>query len=107
MICWFADCKQFLISGEAEEVFFNSANTTLAAVFTNAKFSKSELKRVAKMAIAGMAQAIAPVFTCYDGDILFSVSVGDKKASVMTIGVMAAEVVRLAILDAVKDAEVI
>lgn len=103
----FADCTKFILSGAEDPLFFKPSNTTLAAVFTNAKFTKSELKRVSKMAIAGMARAISPVFTCFDGDILFSISVGDKKASVLTVGTMGAEVVRLAILDAVKNAEVI
>lgn len=103
----FLDCEKYILSGAGETVFFQHKNTTLAAVFTNAKFSKSELRRVAKMGIAGMARAISPIFTCYDGDILFAISLGDKAASVMTVGTVAAEAVRLAILDAVKEAEVI
>ena len=102
----FADCRQFLLTGKGEEVlFFDHTNTTLVAVFTNAKFSKAELKRISKMAIAGLGQAVSPVFTCYDGDILFSISVGELAASVLTVGVLAAEVVRRAILNAVKDAQ--
>jgi L-aminopeptidase/D-esterase-like protein len=104
----FADCKQFLISGQANEILIpRTENTTLAAVFTNAKFTKAELKRIAKMAIAGVAQAISPIFTCYDGDILFAISLGKLQAAVMTVGTMAAEAVRLAILDAVKESVVI
>lgn len=103
----FADCEKYLISGDGEKDLFAHANTTLVAVFTNAAFSKNELKRIAKMGTAGMARAIAPIFTRYDGDILFCVSVGDKTASELTIGTMAAEAVRLAILDAVKNSEVI
>ena len=103
----FGDCMQFLLSGKGEEILFPHANTTLAAIFTNAKFSKSELKRITKMAVAGMARAIAPVFTCYDGDILFSFSIGEKTASAMAVGNMAAEAVRLAIIDAVKETEIV
>lgn len=103
----FADCKRFILAGQAQEIFLTAKNTTLAAVFTNALFSKAELKRVAKMAIAGMAQAISPIFTCYDGDILFAISVGKETAPVLTVGTMAAEAVRLAIVDAVKQSVVI
>jgi len=103
----FAHCEKYLLSGQAEQELFNHANTTLVAVMTNAKFSKGELRRIGKMAVAGMARAISPCFTQYDGDILFCVSVGDKVASELSVGTLAAEAVRLAILNAVKDAEVI
>lgn len=103
----FANCTQFLLQGGGEEMIFSHSNTTLAAIFTNAKFNKSELKRIAKMAISGMSRAISPVFTCYDGDILFAISLGEKEASVLTVGTLAAEAVRLAILDAVKQSKVV
>ncbi len=101
----FADCQRFLLSGHAEEKLFQG-NTTLVAVFTNAKFSKIELKRIAKMAVAGMARAIAPVFTSYDGDLIFCVSLGELNASELTVGVLAAEATQHAIMHAVKNSTV-
>lgn len=103
----FADCEQYLLSGEGEKDLFAHTNTTLVAVFTNAQFTKAELKRIAKMGTAGMARAIAPIFTRFDGDILFCMSVGEHVASELTIGTMAAAAVRSAILNAVKDSEII
>lgn len=103
----FASCEKFLLSGEGEEFLFSHSNTTLVAVFTNAQFTKSELKRIAKMATAGMARVISPIFTRYDGDIVFCISLGDHLASELSVGTLAAEAVRLAILDAVKDSEII
>jgi|SRR5579885_751082 L-aminopeptidase/D-esterase-like protein len=103
----FADCEQYLLSGRAETDLFSHTHTTLAAVFTNAKFTKEELKRISKMAIAGMARAISPIFTRFDGDILFCISTGDFVASELTIGTMAAEAVRLSILDSIKVSELI
>jgi L-aminopeptidase/D-esterase-like protein len=82
-------------------------NSTLAVVFTNAKFSKDALKRIGKMAIAGIARTISPVFTRYDGDILFCVSLGEEQASELTIGGMAVHAIKLAIWDAVKHSGVI
>ena len=99
----FANSEAYLLSGRAEKDLFAYTNTTLALVVTNAKFSKDELKRVGKMAIAGMARAIYPVFTRFDGDTIFCISVGDKIASELTVGALAAETVRLAILNAVKE----
>jgi L-aminopeptidase/D-esterase-like protein len=85
----------------------SGANTTLVAVFTNALLSDKELKSVAKMASSGMAQAIAPCFTPYDGDIVFTVSLGKLKADIMTVGMLAAESTRKAIINAVEGSKVL
>lgn len=98
----FADCQQFLLSGHTDQPV-TEINTTLVAVFTNAAFSKIELQRIAKMAVAGFARAISPIFTQYDGDIVFCVSMGDHDASELMVGALAAEVVRGAIVNAVKE----
>lgn len=101
----FVDCEKFLLSGEAEADLFANSNTTLAAVFTNAVFDKDECKRIAKMAAAGMARAVSPVFTRFDGDIVFCMSTGKVSASELTVGAMAAEAVRQAIINAVQESE--
>ncbi len=102
----FADCQQVLLDGRHIENI-PSANTTLVAIFTDAVFSKSELRRIAKMAVAGIARAIAPVFTCYDGDLVFAVSTGNKSASELALGTVAAEMTRQSIVAAIKDSVVI
>lgn len=103
----FANCERYLLSGHAEEDLFHLNNSTLVVVVTNGAYEKAELKRIGKMAVSGMARAISPVFTRFDGDILFCVSSGEVKASELTTGTLAAEAVRLAILDAVKNSEII
>ena len=52
------------------------ANTTLAVVATSLDISATELKRIALAAHDGMARAIRPVHTLFDGDIVFAVSTG-------------------------------
>ncbi len=52
------------------------ANTTLCAIATDATLTQAQCKRVAVMATAGMARAIVPVFTSFDGDIVFSLATG-------------------------------
>lgn len=103
----FGDCEKFLLNGGRHEELVPQANTTLVAVFTNALFSKEELKRIAKMATAGMARAISPIFTRYDGDIIFCVSLGEMIESELTVGAVAAEVIRQAIVNAVKESEIL
>ena len=50
------------------------ANTTIAIVATDAKLDCAELKRVAIMAADGMARAIRPSHTPFDGDTVFAVA---------------------------------
>lgn len=98
----FANCEHYVMSGQYAERAQQGTNTTLVAVFTNAIFNKPELKRIANVALSGMPRAIFPVFTRYDGDIIFCASLGEYLADEMTVAVIAAEVVRQAIVNAVK-----
>jgi L-aminopeptidase/D-esterase-like protein len=52
------------------------ANTTLCIVATDAALTQAQCKRLATMAAAGMARAIVPVFTPFDGDIIFALATG-------------------------------
>lgn len=103
----FANITKQLIAGQRGKTALENHNTTLAAIFTNAALDKNQLTRVAKMASAGMARAISPVFTSYDGDMVFSVSVGTIKADEIVVGSMAASALHQAILNAVQNAKVI
>jgi L-aminopeptidase/D-esterase-like protein len=49
-------------------------NTTLAVIATNATLDKAQAKRVAMMAHDGMARAIRPIHTPFDGDVVFTLS---------------------------------
>jgi L-aminopeptidase/D-esterase-like protein len=77
-------------------------NTTLAVVATNAAFKKEAITKIAEMAQDGLARAIRPSHTPFDGDMVFSLSVGDEQADVMAIGAIAAELVTEAIVQAVR-----
>ena len=52
------------------------ANTTLAVVATNAALDKGEAKRLAMMAQDGLARAIRPAHTPFDGDLVFALASG-------------------------------
>ncbi len=52
------------------------SNTTLVVVATDAALTRAEAKRVAIMAQDGIARAIRPVHTPYDGDTVFVLSTG-------------------------------
>jgi len=51
-------------------------HTTLAVVATNARLTKSRCARMAAVAHDGMARAVNPVHTMFDGDLVFGVSTG-------------------------------
>ncbi len=79
-------------------------NTTIGVVATNAALSVAEATRVAEMAHDGMARAIRPSHTMFDGDTLFTLATGaHASSSVNTIGILAAEVVAEAIVAAVTS----
>ncbi|MCE9646691.1 MAG: P1 family peptidase [Chloroflexi bacterium] len=79
-------------------------NTVIGAVATNAKLTKAQATKVAQMAQDGIARTVRPAHTMLDGDVIFALSTGTKKADVSTIGAFAAEVLAQAILRAVKHA---
>ena len=81
------------------------ANTTLAVVATNARLSKVEATKLAQFASLGMARAIYPVNTTNDGDTVFALSHGDRRADINSLGVGAAEAMVQAILRAVRLAK--
>ncbi|MCY4489134.1 MAG: P1 family peptidase [Deltaproteobacteria bacterium] len=76
-------------------------NTTIGVVATDAALSSVEANIVASMAHDGIARAIHPAHTLHDGDTLFALSTGKRKADVNEVGILAAEVVARAILDSV------
>ena len=81
-------------------------NTTIGVVATNARFDKTEMTKIAQMAHDGMARAISPSHTMYDGDTLFAMSTGTSPivANVTAIGALAAEAVSGAIVRGVMAA---
>jgi L-aminopeptidase/D-esterase-like protein len=81
-----------------------AANTVIGVVGTNARLSKEEINKVAQMAQDGIARAIRPAHTLFDGDTLFALATGRKRADVNLVGAYAAEVVARAIVAAAEAA---
>ena len=81
-------------------------NTTLAIVATDAPLSKEQANKVAQMAHDGMARAVRPAHTMYDGDIVFVLSTGRGEVfrDTTAVGSLAASVVGKAIVRGVTQA---
>ncbi len=75
-------------------------NTTLGIIATNALMTKKEIHQVAQMAHSGLTKVISPIHTTFDGDLLFALSMGKKKADVNTIGLLG----EAALMESVKRA---
>lgn len=80
-------------------------STTLAVVVTNAKFSKSDLIRIARIGQTGITKVVSPAHTTADGDLVFAVSCGNEKWDADAIGIIASELISEAIIRAVKSAK--
>ncbi len=88
-----------------------ATNTTIAAIVTDAVLDKEGANKVAQMAHDGLARAIVPVHTMYDGDTVFCLATaekpmsGDKAVDITTLGALASEVLAKAVVRAVKAAK--
>jgi L-aminopeptidase/D-esterase-like protein len=104
-----ADSREFANSIEAMKRgaigTFIRSNTTLAVVATNARLTKVQATKLAQFASLGMARAIYPVNTMFDGDTIFALSIGDRQMDLNILGVAAAEALSEAIIRAVKLAK--
>jgi L-aminopeptidase/D-esterase-like protein len=86
-----------------------SANTTIAVVATDMPLDKAGCRRLAIMAQDGLAQAIRPAHTPFDGDTVFALSTGTGAVAapdqLARIGAAAASCLARAIMRAVTEAE--
>jgi L-aminopeptidase/D-esterase-like protein len=89
----------------------STQNTTLACVCTDAALDKRGCGIVARIASAGIARAVDPAFTPFDGDVVFCVASGPwppappgpaASWSLMLLGTSAATLTAAAIRDAVR-----
>jgi L-aminopeptidase/D-esterase-like protein len=78
------------------------ANTTIGAVITDARLNKEQANRVATVAHDGIARAVRPAHTMYDGDTIFCLATGALEAPYDAVEVIAADVVARAIVAAVR-----
>jgi len=89
-------------------------NTTIAVVATSAALTREQANKMAQMAHDGMAQAIRPAHTMFDGDTIFALALGPTSQQlhdsplaaiqISTIGAAAATTLAQAIVKAVRNA---
>jgi len=103
---YFGDTLKLMKSvyGRTVMSFAARFNTVIGVVATNGKFNKAEANKIAQMAHNGIARAVRPAHTMLDGDTLFALATGRRKADVSTVGAYAAEAVAQAIVRAARSA---
>ncbi len=107
----FVDTRRVMLEeyGQTETLFSKRAagttNTTIGAVVTNGKFTKTQLKKIAALASNGIVRTVRPVNTTADGDSLYALSVGHAAAELSLTGTLAAYAVEHAVRRAVRLAE--
>jgi L-aminopeptidase/D-esterase-like protein len=102
---YFADTLQVMKDMAAHPLgFARRESTAIGVVATNARLNKEQINKIAQMAQDGLARAVRPSHTMVDGDTIFALSAGNRKADVNTVGAFAAEVFAQGILRAVRAA---
>jgi L-aminopeptidase/D-esterase-like protein len=82
-------------------------NTSIGAIATDAPLTRAQAQRIAMMAQDGLARAIRPIHTPFDGDCLFVLSTatetgtGSDPVALTEIGTLAADLVARAVRRAV------
>ena len=81
-----------------KQAFFPGTNTTLVVVATDLPLSRVDLGRMARMASSAFPRAVSPVFTPFDGDLLFALCTSDTEEplpdeDLLSLGVVARELV--------------
>ena len=103
---YFADTLHIMhgLVGRTTLAFARRGHTVIGVVASNARLDKEETNKVAQMAHDGLARAVRPAHTMLDGDTLFALATGKRRADVNIVGAFAAEAVSRAIVKAVRAA---
>jgi len=80
------------------------ANTTIGVVATDAALTKAEAQKMAGVAHDGLARAIRPAHTYFDGDAIFAASTGRVDVEVSSTGGDEARLERAALLNVLFEA---
>jgi L-aminopeptidase/D-esterase-like protein len=80
-------------------------NTTIGVVVTNAILDKTQCRTLCTHAHDGLARALDPVHTAFDGDAVVVAATGAVEAHPAVVAALAAAAVEAAVRDAVRAIE--
>jgi L-aminopeptidase/D-esterase-like protein len=99
--------RDALLQGQLPQQLLTGTNTTIGVIATDAVLTKAQAQRLAQVAHDGLARAINPVHTLFDGDTLFALGTGasGKNADMLLLATLAAEATARATVNAVHAAQ--
>ncbi len=99
---WDDDAHEWVAPLQDARAGTPGANTTIGAILTDAALTRTAALRVAIAGHDGLARAVRPAHTDMDGDTLFALSAGEKRADPVLVQVAAADAVGRAIVRGVR-----
>lgn len=99
--------REAMLRGNLPSGMLAGTATTIGVIATDAVLTKAQAQKIAQMAHDGLARAINPIHTMFDGDTIFAVGTGKsgKTGNPTLLGVMAAEAMALAVVRAARTAK--
>jgi L-aminopeptidase/D-esterase-like protein len=96
-----------ILRGELPPALQPGMATTIGVVATDAVLTKPQARKLAQMAHDGLARAIDPVHTMWDGDTIFALGTGQSglTGNMMALGPMVARATESAIVRAILAAK--
>ena len=98
--------REAILRGNPPAGLLAGTATTIGVIATDAVLTKAQAQKVAQMAHDGLARSINPIHTMFDGDTIFALGTGKsgKTGNPTLIGVLAAEVMAIAVVRAARAA---
>ena len=82
-------------------------NTIIGCIITNAKLTKSQATKLASHGHNGIARAVRPAHSVFDGDTIFAMCSGTIDSTLDAVGILASRAVEQAIVNAVINAQTV
>ncbi|MEZ4357877.1 MAG: P1 family peptidase [Eubacteriales bacterium] len=96
----FINCVDAIIDNSSVNKIINT-NTVIGVVATNAKLTKEQANKMARVGQDGIAMSVRPSHTMFDGDTVFAMATEEAEGDFTTILTLTSEVAARAIQNAV------
>ena len=99
--------REAILRGDLPASLKAGTATTIGVIATDAVLTKAQAQKIAQMAHDGLARSIYPIHTMFDGDTIFAIGTGKagKTANPNLLGILAAEVMAIAVVRAARAAK--
>jgi L-aminopeptidase/D-esterase-like protein len=97
--------EEIILSNHENMADLFSGNTVIGCVITNAKLDKAQANKLASVSHNGIARAVRPAHSVFDGDTIFTMCTGETQANFDAVGILAAYATEQAILNAIKNSD--